>query len=105
MADAQRFRGAIVVGKGFLERGDSFAAFGAFKRASCLAANDDERELAHGLAHLAAAAHRHQLDDPAAARRQLCHAERRLTSDARKAITVDVEPLIVLVDTFVNSGG
>lgn len=71
--------GALAVGARHLRHREFFAAHRAFRRASRLAAEDrEERELALGLAHLAAAGHKRLLGDERGAGRQLTHARRRL---------------------------
>lgn len=69
----------------------------AFADASRLAEGDD-RELARGLVHLAAAGHRLKVGEPDAAARQLAHARRRLAPSLGRTDPVDVAALVAAVE-------
>lgn len=90
------------MGRRFLDRGDYYAAFDAFKRASRLAGDNEDREFAHGLAHLAAAAHRRRLGDDAAAARQLAHARRRLASTSAGPGRTDADSMLTQVERYLH---
>ena len=87
------FQGALYVGASFLRRGDFFQAHGSFVRAARLAP-EEERELARGLAHLAAAGHKRRLGDERGCQRQLTHARRRLTPFLPRARNLELTALI-----------
>ncbi|MEZ5099853.1 MAG: hypothetical protein R3C15_08685 [Thermoleophilia bacterium] len=69
----------------------------AFADASRLAEGDD-RELARGLVHLAAAGHRLKAGEADSATRQLAHARRRLAPALGRTDPVDVASLVAAVE-------
>ncbi len=91
--------GALAVGVRHLRAREFFAAHRAFRRASRLAAAEQEdRELSLGLAHLAAAGHKRLLGDERGAGRQLGHARRRLGPFLPAARGLDLEGLVGAVE-------
>jgi hypothetical protein len=70
----------------------------AFERAAQLARGPEDRELARGLLHLAAAGYKRMTGDDRGAERQRRHAVRRLTPFLPASRQLDLEALIALVD-------
>jgi hypothetical protein len=85
------------VGESCLRRGDYFHAHRAFVRAA-VAAEGDDRELARGLAHLAAAGYKRAAGDERGAERQLAHARRRLAPFLPEARRLDLAALLAAVE-------
>jgi hypothetical protein len=81
------------VGVRHLQGGEHFAAYRSFLRASELAGPED-RELARGLVHLAAAGHKRRLGDGRGCERQLVHARRRLMPFLPGARGIDLAALL-----------
>jgi hypothetical protein len=90
---ADLFQGALFVGASHLRRREYFHAHRAFLRAAALAEGED-RELARGLLHLAAAGYKRARADDRGAQRQLAHAHRRLAPFLPEARRLDLEGLI-----------
>jgi hypothetical protein len=98
---ADPVQGALFVGQSLLRRGDYFHAHRAFVRAAS-AAEGADRELARGLAHLAAAGYKRAAGDAGGTQRQLGHARRRLAPFLPVARRLDLAALIAAVDTPVD---
>ncbi|MFN8186174.1 MAG: hypothetical protein U0R69_03750 [Gaiellales bacterium] len=92
------FQGQISIGAGRLRKREYAHAARAFARASRLAETPNDRELARGLVHLAAAGYRGLGGDTAGRERQLAHARRRLAPFLPSARRVDVEVLLRSVE-------
>jgi predicted metal-dependent hydrolase len=92
-----RFRGALAFGVSRLRKREYVAAHHDFLRAAA-AAPPDERELARGLAHLAAAGYRRARGDGRGAARQLAHARRRLAPFLPAARGLDLAALLASVE-------
>lgn len=87
------FQGSLNVGARHLRSGEHFAAFRSFLRAAELAGSE-ERELARGLVHLAAAGHKRRLGDGRGYERQLARARRRLAPFLPSARGLDLAGLL-----------
>jgi len=83
-----RFRAALWRGEAHLERQEFFQAYRAFHEAFHTTMSVDEKELARGLAHLAAAGYKHADGDARGAARQLAHARRRLAETDTDVVDV-----------------
>lgn len=87
------FQGALNVGTRYLRKGDFFAAYRNLRRAAGLA-EGEERELARGLVHLAAAGYKLKRGDRRGCERQLAHARRRLGPFLPEARRLDLAGLL-----------
>lgn len=94
---AGRYRAALWQGEASVERGEWWHAYRAFCDAA-EAAPPEERELARGLAHLAAAGYKRREGDGRGAARQLAHARRRLAPFLAGRREVDVAALLAAVE-------
>lgn len=90
------FQGALYYGETHLRRGDYGHAYRQFVRAAEAAPGDKERELARGLAHLAAAGYKRAGGDQRGYERQKEHARRRLTPFLPSAWNLDLIELVEL---------
>lgn len=93
-----RFRGALSFGASRLRRAEYLAAYHDFRRAAALAGDAGERELARGLAHLAAAGYKRRCGDERGWARQLVHARRRLAPFPGPAVRLDLAALLAAVE-------
>lgn len=93
-----RFKAALRRGAGHLQGGEQFAAYRAFAEASAGAVGED-RELARGLVHLAAASYKRRLRDERGCARQLEHARRRLGPFLPTARGIDIASLLDRVES------
>jgi hypothetical protein len=94
---AGRYRAALWQGESSIERSEWWHAYRAFCDAA-EAAPPAERELARGLAHLAAAGYKRRAGDARGAARQLAHARRRLAPFIARHAEVDVGALLTAVE-------
>ena len=92
------FQGALFAGAAHVRKREWFAAARAFERASRLAGEPEDRELARALLHLAAAGYKDMTGDGGGAERQRRHARRRLAPFLPEARRLDIEALFALVD-------
>jgi hypothetical protein len=92
-----RFQGALFYGESHLRKGEYLKAAMHFRRAA-EAAGGEERELARGLVHLAAAGQKGILGDPRGRERQLEHARRRLAPFLPHAYRLDIAGLLELAE-------
>jgi hypothetical protein len=92
------FQGALFVGESHLRKGEWFHAVRSFARAAELAVNPQDRELARGLLHLAAAGYKGMTGDVRGAKRQRRHAVRRLAPFQPEARRLELTGLVALVD-------
>ncbi len=92
------YQGALFAGEAHLRKREWFAASRAFERASRLAVEPEDRELARALVHLAAAGYKKMTGDGRGAERQRSHAQRRLEPFLPEAWRLDLEALVALVD-------
>jgi hypothetical protein len=88
-----RFQGALFFGESHLRKREYLKAALHFARAA-EAASGDDRELARGLVHLAAAGHKRTLGDERGYERQLRHARRRLEPFLPEARRLDLAALL-----------
>lgn len=95
--EPDRFQGALFFGASRLRRGEYFAAYRDFLRASRDARGDD-RELARALVHLAAAGDKRRRGDARGSARQLEHARRRLAPFLPAARRLDLAALLDAVE-------
>ena len=89
----ERFRSGLWRGETFMLQREWFGAYRAFLTAAH-SADGDERELARGLAHAAAAGYRRELGDERGRARQLAHARRRLAPFLPRHGGLDLEELL-----------
>lgn len=94
---AAAFQGALYFGETHLRRGDYGHAYRDFVRASGVAPGDEERELARGLVHLAAAGYKRARGDDRGCERQLVHARARLEPYLPSAWNLDLVELLRVV--------
>ena len=88
-----RFRSGLWRGETFMLQREWVGAYRAFL-AAAHAAQGNERELARGLAHAAAAGYRGELGDERGRARQLVHARRRLAPFLPRHGGIDLEELL-----------
>ena len=92
-----RFQGALFFGEAHLRRREYLKAFHHFGRAA-QAAEGQDRELARGLMHLAAAGQLGRAGEVEREARQLEHARRRLAPFLPEARRLDIAGLLAEVD-------
>jgi hypothetical protein len=92
------FQGALYYGETNLRRGDFGHAYRQFVRASEAAPGEEERKLARGLIHLAAAGYKRAGGDRRGYKRQLEHACARLGPFLPDAWNLDLVDLVDLVE-------
>jgi hypothetical protein len=95
---ADLFQGALFVGDSHLRKREWFHAVRAFERAAQLACSPQDRELARGLLHLAAAGYKGMAGDERGAERQRRRAARRLAPFLPASRRLDVGSLLALVE-------
>ena len=91
--DEERFRSGLWRGETHMLQREWFGAYRAFLTAA-YAADGDDRELARGLAHAAAAGYKGLIGDERGRERQLGHARRRLAPFGPSARGLDLEELL-----------
>jgi len=89
----QRVQSGLWRGETHMLQKEWFAAYRAFL-AAARAAEGDDRELARGLAHAAAAGYKHLTGDGRGAACQLAHARRRLAPFMPRYREIDLEELL-----------
>ena len=92
------FQGALYAGEANLRKREWFAASRAFERASRLAVEPVDHELARALVHLATAGYKDMTGDRRGAERQRRHAGRRLARFLPEARRLDLVALVALLD-------
>jgi hypothetical protein len=93
------FQGALYYGETHLRRRDYGHAYRQFARASEAAPGVEERELARGLTHLAAAGYKRAGGDHRGYERQIEHARARLGPYLPAAWNLDLAALLELVES------
>ena len=99
---AARLRAALWRAESHLERREYAAASRALAEVFELVGGD-ERELLHGLYHLAAAGYKGQTGHPTRGRRQLAHARRRLAAYCPAHRELDLTTLLDRVERDLGS--
>ena len=99
---AARLRAALWRAESHLERREYAAASRALAEVFELV-GADERELLHGLHHLAAAGYKGQTGHPTRGRRQLAHARRRLAAYCPTHRELDLTTLLDRVERDLGS--
>jgi hypothetical protein len=89
----QRVQSGLWRGETHMRQREWFAAYRAFLTAAH-AAEGDDRELARGLVHAAAAGHKRLRGDERGRARQLAHARRRLAPFLPQRGGIDLEELL-----------
>jgi hypothetical protein len=92
-----RFQGALFFGESHLRKREYPKAALHFARAA-EAASGEDRELARGLVHLAAAGYKRTVGDERGYERQLRHARRRLAPFLPAARRLDLAALVASVE-------